>query len=230
MPITLLPGYDTLVFGPYDMTGAFPRTAVRPDDPIQDRGHDTTSTISLLCLGVPFLSRDDSASPSTQRLSTATSLSVLWLSSTTHRLWRSLSRPRCLSPSPTRLCRGLSVSPDLSSKINLSTATSTSVLWLSSTTHHDSLDGDISLRPVALLDDSSSLALSIEASASLSVSYLIVLCISFDLSSKRILSTVTSLPVPWLSSTKSNREDGSRDMKVREGRGLCLTIQDSGLN
>ncbi|KAF3513338.1 hypothetical protein F2Q69_00003524 [Brassica cretica] len=172
----------------------------------------------------------------------------------THRLWRSPSRPRCLSPSPTQLCRGLSVSLDLSSKMNLSTATSTSVLWLSSTTHHDSLDGDISLRPVALLDDSSSLALSIEASASLSVSYLIVLCISFDLSSKRILSTVTSLPVPWLSSTKSNRElellsgdynissslihfdfvsvfflkkDGSRDMKVREGRGLCLTIQDS---
>ena len=40
MPLTLLPGYDTLVFGPYDLTGAFPRTAVRPDDPIQDRGHD----------------------------------------------------------------------------------------------------------------------------------------------------------------------------------------------
>ncbi|KAF3522270.1 hypothetical protein F2Q69_00046394 [Brassica cretica] len=33
--------YDTLVFGPYDHTGAFPRTAVRPDDPIQNRGHDT---------------------------------------------------------------------------------------------------------------------------------------------------------------------------------------------
>ncbi|KAF3609628.1 hypothetical protein DY000_02049453 [Brassica cretica] len=40
MPLTLLPGYDTLVFGPYDRTGAFPRTAVRPDDPIQNRGHD----------------------------------------------------------------------------------------------------------------------------------------------------------------------------------------------
>ncbi|KAF3554460.1 hypothetical protein F2Q69_00016210 [Brassica cretica] len=43
MPLTLLPGYDTLVFGPYDHTGAFPRTAVRPDDPIQNRGHDNLS-------------------------------------------------------------------------------------------------------------------------------------------------------------------------------------------
>ena len=43
MPLTLLPGYDTLVFGPYDHTGAFPRTAVRPDDPIQNRGHDTSA-------------------------------------------------------------------------------------------------------------------------------------------------------------------------------------------
>ena len=59
----------------------------------------------------------------------------MWLSSTTHRLWRSLSRHRCLSPSPTRLCRGLSVSLDLSSKMNLSTATFTSVPWLSSTIH-----------------------------------------------------------------------------------------------
>ncbi|WZZ42613.1 hypothetical protein YC2023_038872 [Brassica napus] len=53
MPITLLPGYDTLVFGPYDLTGAFPRTAVRPDDPIQDRGHDKS----------PPLTKDSSSNP-----------------------------------------------------------------------------------------------------------------------------------------------------------------------
>ncbi|KAF3566003.1 hypothetical protein DY000_02014234 [Brassica cretica] len=47
MPITLLPGYDTLVFGPYDLTGAFPRTAVRPDDPIQNRGHDIANSRPL---------------------------------------------------------------------------------------------------------------------------------------------------------------------------------------
>ncbi|KAF3583349.1 hypothetical protein F2Q69_00029696 [Brassica cretica] len=35
-----LRGHDILVFRSYDLTGAFPRTAVRPDDPIQDRGHD----------------------------------------------------------------------------------------------------------------------------------------------------------------------------------------------
>ena len=45
MPLTLLPGYDTLVFGPYDHTGAFPRTAVRPDDPIQNRGHDRSQAV-----------------------------------------------------------------------------------------------------------------------------------------------------------------------------------------
>ena len=48
MPLTLLPGYDTLVFGPYDHTGAFPRIAVRPGDPIQNRGHDTTSIVKLM--------------------------------------------------------------------------------------------------------------------------------------------------------------------------------------
>ncbi|KAF3602552.1 hypothetical protein F2Q69_00038040 [Brassica cretica] len=40
MPLTLPSGHDILVFRSYDLTGAFPRTAVRPDDPIQDRGHD----------------------------------------------------------------------------------------------------------------------------------------------------------------------------------------------
>ena len=59
MPLTLLPGYDTLVFGPYDHTGAFPRTAVRPDDPIQNRGHDTIhcfrSNSDLFLVAVPQL-------------------------------------------------------------------------------------------------------------------------------------------------------------------------------
>ena len=40
MPLTLPSGHDILVFRLYDLTGAFSRTAVRPDDPIQDRGHD----------------------------------------------------------------------------------------------------------------------------------------------------------------------------------------------
>ncbi|KAG5410687.1 hypothetical protein IGI04_007006 [Brassica rapa subsp. trilocularis] len=53
MPLTLLPGYDTLVFGPYDHTGAPPRTAVRPDDPIQNRGHDKS----------PPLAKDSSSNP-----------------------------------------------------------------------------------------------------------------------------------------------------------------------
>ncbi|KAF2554060.1 hypothetical protein F2Q68_00034242 [Brassica cretica] len=44
----LMVGYDTLVFGPYDLTGAFPRTAVRPDDPIQDRGHDIGGQLCFL--------------------------------------------------------------------------------------------------------------------------------------------------------------------------------------
>ena len=40
MPLNLPSGHDILVFRSYDLNGAFPRTAVRPDDPIQDRGHD----------------------------------------------------------------------------------------------------------------------------------------------------------------------------------------------
>ncbi|KAF3598947.1 hypothetical protein F2Q69_00037622 [Brassica cretica] len=38
--VTVALGHDILVFRSYDLTGAFPRTAVRHDDPIQDRGHD----------------------------------------------------------------------------------------------------------------------------------------------------------------------------------------------
>ncbi len=41
MPLTFIQDHDTLVLGSCDLTGAFPCTAVRPDDPIQDRGHDT---------------------------------------------------------------------------------------------------------------------------------------------------------------------------------------------
>ncbi|KAG5379200.1 hypothetical protein IGI04_027042 [Brassica rapa subsp. trilocularis] len=41
LPKTRTLSYDTLVFGPYDHTGAPPCTAVRPDDPIQNRGHDS---------------------------------------------------------------------------------------------------------------------------------------------------------------------------------------------
>ncbi|KAF2566961.1 hypothetical protein F2Q68_00027413 [Brassica cretica] len=41
--ITSATGHDILVFRSYDLTGAFPRTAVRHDDPIQDRGHDSNA-------------------------------------------------------------------------------------------------------------------------------------------------------------------------------------------
>ncbi|WZZ51299.1 hypothetical protein YC2023_051406 [Brassica napus] len=53
MPLTLPSGHDILVFRSYDLTGAFPRTAVRPDDPIQDRGHDKS----------PPLTKDSSSNP-----------------------------------------------------------------------------------------------------------------------------------------------------------------------
>ncbi|WZZ88439.1 hypothetical protein YC2023_117018 [Brassica napus] len=53
MPLTLPSGHDILVFRSYDLTGAFSRTAVRLDDPIQDRGHDKS----------PLLTKDSSSNP-----------------------------------------------------------------------------------------------------------------------------------------------------------------------
>ncbi|KAF3533031.1 hypothetical protein DY000_02040917 [Brassica cretica] len=48
MPITVLPGYDTLVFGPYDLTGAFPRTAVLEPHDLERVIHKSKRVVDTL--------------------------------------------------------------------------------------------------------------------------------------------------------------------------------------
>lgn len=47
MPLTLLPGHDTLVFRSHELTGASPCTMVDPKDHIQDQGHDKSPPLRM---------------------------------------------------------------------------------------------------------------------------------------------------------------------------------------